>query len=99
MDSYEADLVAQIHGPGNAPIHDRLAAPIVERLVPVVRAVIADGIGDGSFIDQDPGRAAAFVLATYASLHDLVASPAELVEVTRDLDRFILRGLGYTEAG
>ena len=92
-DTFEAELMAVIHRPENQPIHDRLAAPIRARLAPMVRLVIADGARDGVFADQDPDHAAAFVLATYGALDALVADPAQLAGVIRELDAFVLRGL------
>ncbi len=97
-EAHERELVEVIHRPENAAIHDRLSARIMVRLAPGVAAVIADGIRDGEFIAQDPDRAAAFVLACFTALHDLVEGPDDLVVVTAQLDAFILRGLGHTRA-
>jgi AcrR family transcriptional regulator len=94
-DSYEADLIAEIHRPENLPIHNRLAAPIMTRLLPLVRDAIAEGIRDGTFADQDPDLAAAFALASYAALDALVDGPETLARASAALDAFVLRGLGY----
>jgi len=95
-DSYESELIAEIHKPANAVINDRLSAQIMARLRPAVVRVIVDGIVDGSFVEQDPERAAAFVLAAHAALDGLVRTPADLAPASRDLNAFVLRGLGYT---
>jgi AcrR family transcriptional regulator len=94
-DPYERELVEALHRPGNAAIHDRLSARIVKRLQPAVTAVIEDGIAAGEFAAQDPRQAAAFVLACFTSLHDLVVDPGEMPAVVDALDAFILRGLGH----
>lgn len=92
---HERDLIATIHRPENAAIHDRLTAAISARLVPAVAGAIADGIRDGEFAAQDPRQAAAFVLACFTALHDLVGEPADLSAVAESLDAFVLRGLGH----
>jgi AcrR family transcriptional regulator len=92
---HERDLLAMIHRPENAAIHDRLSATISTRLVPAVASAIADGIRDDEFVSQDAYRAATFVLACFTTLHDLVMERAELPAVTRHLDAFVLRGLGH----
>ena len=97
-DPYERELVEALHRPGNASVHDRLSGRIIDRLVPAVSAVIADGIADGEFIAQDPRHAAVFSLGCFSSLHDLVGEPDDLAVVIDGLNAFILRGLGYTPA-
>jgi AcrR family transcriptional regulator len=94
-DPHERELVEALHQPGNAAVHDRLSGRIVERLVPAVTGVIEDGIATGAFVAQDPRRAAAFVLACFTSLHDLVGDARDLPGVVDDLNGFILRGLGH----
>jgi AcrR family transcriptional regulator len=91
----ERELVEALHEPGNAALHDRLSGRIIERLVPAVTAVIEDGIAAGEFIAQDARRAAAFVLACFASLHDLAGDPDALPAIVDELNAFILRGLGH----
>ena len=49
---------------------------------PAVTAVIEDGVAAGEFVAQDPRQSAAFVLACFASLHDLVGGPEDLPEPT-----------------
>jgi len=97
-DPSERELAEALHRPGNAAVHDRLSGRIVERLVPAVTSVIADGIATGEFAAQDPRQAAAFVLACFTSLHDLVREPLDLPDVIDGLNAFVLRGLGH-EAG
>jgi AcrR family transcriptional regulator len=94
-DPYERELVDALHQPANAAVHDRLSGRIAGRLVPAVTGVIADGIRDGEFADQDPRQAAAFVLACFTALHDLVGEPSELPAVIEALNAFVLRGLGH----
>jgi len=93
-DSTGADLVAEIHRPANGPIHDRLATAIFARLLPGVIEVVTEGIAAGEFVAQDPHRAAAFVLAAISAVDELVGEPADLEPVIRDVQTFVLRGLG-----
>ena len=96
-DAHERELVEALHQPGNASVHDRLSGRIVGRLAPAVAVVIADGIASGEFGAQDPRRAAAFVLACFSALHDLVGEPADVPVVVDQLNAFILRGLGHLD--
>ncbi len=94
-DPYERELLEALHRPGNAAVHDRLSGRIVERLVPAVTTVIADGIATGEFVAQDPRQAAAFVLGCFTSLHDLVGEAGDLPGIVDGLNAFVLRGLGH----
>ena len=96
-DANERELVEALHQPGNAAVHDRLSGRIVDRLMSAVTVVIADGITRGEFVAQDPRRAAAFVLGSFASLHDIVHEPTDLPGVVDQLNAFILRGLGHRD--
>jgi AcrR family transcriptional regulator len=94
-DPHERELIAVFHRPENRAIHDRLTERILDRLLVTVETIVADGIAEGQFAPQDPRLAAGFVLATFASLHDLVGDDADVGRVTSELDAFVLRGLGY----
>ena len=96
---HERELIEVFHRPENRAIHDRLMERIVARLVATVESIVSDGIADGQFAPQDPHLAAGFVLATFASLHDLVGSEASVQAVASELNAFILRGLGYRGEG
>ena len=91
----ERELIEVFHLPENRAIHDRLTERIFARLIATVESIVADGIDQGQFADQDPHMAAGFVLATFTSLHDLIDSGASVERVTSELDAFILRGLGH----
>jgi len=95
----ERELIDVFHRPANRAVHDRLAERILDRLIPTVESIVADGIASGQFADQDPRLAAGLVLATFTSLHDLVGSGASVERVTSELNVFILRGLGYGQEG
>ncbi len=92
---YERDLIAIMHRPDNRAFHDRMSERALARLAPVIAHVIADGIEMGLFRDQEPVRAAAFVMGALGALHDVVSQPDELEAATRELNCFLLRGLGY----
>jgi AcrR family transcriptional regulator len=91
----ERELIDVFHRPENRAIHDRLAERILDRLIPTVESIVADGIAEGQFLHQDPHLAAGFALATFTSLHDLVGHEADVEHVASELNEFILRGLGY----
>jgi hypothetical protein len=63
--------------------------------VPAVTKVIEDGIATEEFVAQDPRQSAAFVLACFTSLHDLVGDPEDMPAVVDGLNAFILRALGH----
>lgn len=94
-DRRERELIEVFHRPENRAIHDRIMAGIVGRLMATVESIVADGIAQSLFARQDPHLAAAFVLATFNSLHDLVGDEASVARVAGELNAFILRGLGY----
>jgi len=92
---HERDLIEVFHRPENRAVHDRMSERAVARLAPATAAIIADGIAQGLFRPQDPGRAAAYVLACFGSLHDVVGDVADVPAATEELNTFVLRGLGY----
>jgi AcrR family transcriptional regulator len=92
---YERELIEVFHRPENRVLHDRIGDQAVVRLAPVVAAIIADGIGAGQFRRQDPDRAAAYVMACFGSLHEVVTNIEDVPDAIRELNQFVLRGLGY----
>jgi AcrR family transcriptional regulator len=93
---YERDLVEMFHRPENRAVHERISEHIITRLTPSLTTIIADGVTARLFDAPNPRLAAAFVLASFASLHHVVSYPDELPAAIAQLDRFILRGLGFT---
>jgi len=92
---HAGELVEILHRPENRRIHEQMSRRAFARLEPILIQVIGDGIDAGLFRGQDPRLAAAFVMGAISSLHDVVSQPEDLAAVTRQLDGFILRGLGY----
>ena len=92
---YERDLIEVFHRPENRAVHDRMSERAFTRLAPSIAEIIEDGIDQGLFRAVDPRRAAAYVMACFGSLHDVVSEPAEVPAARDELDHFILRGLGY----
>ena len=92
---YERELVEVFHRPENRLLHDRIGEQALVRLAPVIAAIIADGIEAGQFRAQDPHAAATYVMACFGSLHEVVSDPADVPEAIRELNAFVLRGLGY----
>jgi AcrR family transcriptional regulator len=92
---YERDLIEVFHRPENRVLHDRIGERALKRLTPAIAAIIADGIEGGQFRQQDPRRAAVYVMACFGSLHEVVSDPIELTEAIDQLNAFVLRALGY----
>ena len=93
-----AAVVDLMHLPENRLLHDRLAEDITRRLVPLLKAVVEQGVAEGDFDVGDPEAAAWFVLAGLQSV-ELAGTP--LPEMPAALDKataFALRALGFTEA-
>jgi AcrR family transcriptional regulator len=94
-ESYERELIEVFHRPENRVLHDRIGDQALVRLAPIVAAIIADGIGAGQFRRQDPDHAAAYVMACFGSLHEVVTAIEDVPDAIRELNQFVLRGLGY----
>ena len=92
---YERDLIEVFHRPENRALHDRMGEQALVRLGPAIATIIADGIAAGDFRGQDPRRAAAYVMACFGSLHEVVAGSSEVPDAIEELDAFVLRGLGF----
>jgi AcrR family transcriptional regulator len=92
---YERELIEVFHRPENRVLHDRIGDQALVRLAPVVAAIIADGIAAGQFRQQDPDHAAAYVIACFGSLHEVVTAIEDVPDAIDELNQFVLRGLGY----
>lgn len=93
--SYERELIAVFHRPENRVLHDRISEQALVRLAPTIAGIVADGIEAGLFRRQDPRRAAAYVMACFGSLHEVVTEPADVPDAIHELNAFVLRGLGF----
>jgi hypothetical protein len=71
---------------------------VLARLTPSLARVISEGTERGVFRPQNPTRAAAFVLACYGGLHEVVTTPEDMPAALADLEAFVLRGLGVAAA-
>jgi AcrR family transcriptional regulator len=92
---YERELIEVFHRPENRVLHDRIGDQALVRLAPVVAAIIADGIGAGQFRQQDPDHAAAYIMACFGSLHEVLTAIEDVPDAIDELNQFVLRGLGY----
>jgi AcrR family transcriptional regulator len=92
---HERDLIEVFHRAENRMLHDRMSERALVRLRPAVAAIIADGIERGEFRRQDPSRAAAYVMACFGSLHEVVTDPADVPGAIEELNAFVLAGLGF----
>jgi AcrR family transcriptional regulator len=94
---HERDLIEVFHRPENRVLHDRIGDQAFVRLAPVIAGVISDGIEAGQFRRQDPRRAAAYVMACFGSLHEVVTALEAVPAAIDELNVFVLRGLGYDD--
>lgn len=93
---HEGELIAVFHRPENLAVHDRMSERIIARLLATVESIIADGVEQRLFAPQDPRLAAAFVLASFSSLHELIDhGEGDVERLAAELNAFLLRGLGY----
>ena len=92
---YDRKLIEVFHRPENRVLHDRIGELALRRLTPTIAAIIADGIDSGQFRRQDPLRAAAYVMACFGSLHEVVSDLDDVPDAIDELNAFVLRGLGY----
>jgi TetR/AcrR family transcriptional regulator, fatty acid metabolism regulator protein len=90
-----AGLADLMHRPENRTLHDRLAESLTQRLVPVLEAIVEEGVTEGDFIVDDARAAAWFVLG---GLHGVELAGTAFAEMPAALERataLALRALGY----
>lgn len=92
---HERDMIEIFHRPENRVLHDRVSERAIVRLRPAIATIIADGIERGEFRRQDPLRAAAYVMACFGSLHEVVTGPADVPAAIEELNTFVLAALGF----
>jgi len=95
LEAYERELIDVLHRPENRVLHDRISELALVRLAPVIAAIVAEGITTGQFREQDPRRSAAYVMACFGSLHEVVSDPVDVPEAIDELNAFVLGALGY----
>jgi len=103
LSSFERDpgadeLIDLLHHADNRALHDRLAENLVPRLIPLVEAIVEQGVAEGSFHVDDTRAASWFVLGGLQSA-ELAGTPAaEMPAALAVATRLALRALGYEEA-
>ena len=90
-----AALVDLMHRPENRLLHDRLAEDVTRRLVPLLEAVIAQGVAERVFSVDDPRAAAWFVLAGLQSVELAGTAIPEMPAALTKATALALRALGY----
>jgi len=88
-------LVELMHRPENRILHDRLAEDITRRLVPLLEAIVEQGLADGVFSVDDTRAAAWFVLAGLQSVELAGTAIGEMPAALAKAIEFALRALGY----
>ncbi|MDR3686564.1 MAG: TetR/AcrR family transcriptional regulator [Coriobacteriia bacterium] len=100
LSSFERDpgadeLIDLLHHADNRALHDRLAENLVPRLIPLVEAIVEQGVVEGSFRVDDTRAAAWFVLGGLQSA-ELAGTPAaEMPAALAVATKLALRALGY----
>jgi len=90
-----AVLVDLMHRPENRLLHDRLAEDMTRRLVPLLEAVVEQGVGEGAFKVDDVHAAAWFVLAGLRCVELADTPMGEMPAALATATGFALRALGY----
>jgi AcrR family transcriptional regulator len=89
------ELIELMHCPENRALHDRLAEDLTPRLIPIVEAIVREGVDEGVFRVDDTRAAAWFVLAGLQSV-ELAGTPiAEMPAALATVTGFALRALGH----
>ena len=90
-----AALVDRMHRPESRILHDRLAENMTRRLVPLLEAIVEQGIAEGVFSVGDTRAAAWFVLAGLQSVELAGTAMPEMPAALTKATEFALRALGY----
>ena len=94
-DPAAVELTDLVHRPENRALHDRLTESFTPRLVPLVEAIVAQGVAEGVFDVPDVRAAAWFVLGGLQSAELSGTPAAEMPEAIRTATELALRALGY----
>ncbi len=94
-EAYEHDVIEVLHRPENRVLHDRMSERAFVRLTPAFARIISEGIERGQFRPQHARRSAAYVMACFGSLHEVVSDPADVPRAISELNAFVLCALGY----
>ncbi|MEN6369377.1 MAG: TetR/AcrR family transcriptional regulator [Thermotogota bacterium] len=88
------DIITLMHLPENRALHDRLAEDLTPRLIPLVEAIIEQGVAEGVFRVSDARAAAWFVLGGLQSVELAGTAPADMPPALARATEFALRALG-----
>jgi AcrR family transcriptional regulator len=89
------EIIELMHRPENRALHDRLAEDLTPRLIPLMEAIVAQGMEEGVFRVDDPRAAAWFVLAGLQSVELAGTAVPEMPAALATATEFALRALGY----
>jgi AcrR family transcriptional regulator len=87
-----------IHRPENRALHDRLGESLTPSLVPLVEAIVAQGVSEGAFDVADTRVAAWFVLGGLQSAELSGTPTAEMPAAIAAVTALALQSLGHKEA-
>jgi AcrR family transcriptional regulator len=88
------ELIELMHRPENRALHDRLAEDLTPRLIPLVEAIVAQGVAEGVFRVDDQRAAAWFVLAGLQSVELAGTAIPDMPAALTTATALALRALG-----
>lgn len=97
QDPASLDLAAFMHRPDNRALHDRMSEHFTPALLPLVEAIIAQGVAERVFDVRDPHAAAWFVLGGLQSAELSGTQPADMPNAILAVTGYALRALGFKE--
>jgi len=89
------DIVTLMHLPENRALHDRLTEDLTPRLVPLVEAIVRQGVAEGVFRVSSVSAAAWFVLCGLQSVERAGTAAPDMPDALAGVVEFALRALGY----
>jgi AcrR family transcriptional regulator len=89
------ELIALMHRPENRTLHDRLAEDLTPRLIPLVEAIVKQGVAEGVFHVSNARAAAWFVLGGLRSVELAGTATPDMPPALARATEFALRALGY----
>jgi AcrR family transcriptional regulator len=89
------DIITLMHLPENRALHDRLADDLTPRLIPLVEAIVKQGVVVRAFHVTDTRAAAWFVLGGLRSVELAGTAVPDMPAALAQAAEFALRALGY----
>ncbi len=94
-------LIAFFRQPGNEVLHERVRLALEERLLPLLRQLVQQGVADGRFHQPYPAETAALMLAALPHLVRVASqepAPEDLQRLQLATELSLLRALGVPDS-